>query len=322
MKIIILLLLFSLLLSGCSEPIEEPYVEPPEFQDAKQQMFENSLELNGWKNPTLLSEINSIGWEDGAYISPDGLSIYFAYFQGDLIGFVMNGVKEFEKYKKGPQRGVNPAGTIDVFVSYKLKEKNFWSEPTKIKYSEDLWSEGGAMISEDKLYYMSNKKIGDNPINDDIYVDGRHIEGALNTIYDEEDPHAINNGLFFWSEQRPCEFSGKNIWYSELINEEWSEPVCLPSPINNNTDNYQPFLTADNTLYFTSARAEPQGIYKSKRVNGIWEEPIRIITPSSPNIAAVGEPTLTNDGRYLYFVVIFHKEWKEFDADIAFVEAA
>ena len=72
-------------------------------------------------------------------------------------------------------------------------------------------------------------------------------------------------------------------------------------------------------MYFSSSRAGRSKIYASRRLGeNRWAEPMKIIgvPPNQPQLWGVGEPTLTADGRWLYFVIVFNKNggW---DCDIA-----
>jgi len=245
---------------------------------------------DGWREPVWL-EVNTSNWEDSAYISGDGNTLYFAYYPGDLIADLIT--REFKD-------------DIDVYKSQKP-----FTTKNKYQISEDIWSEAGVMISNRDVYYMSNRKIGDERINDNIYRNGVRL--SFNTEEDEEDPHYCKqkDELYFWKKES---IDGEKIYVYKN-----NEVRRLPSPINDSSGNdIQLFLTKDcQTMYFTSDREDVYKIYKSERLGeNEWSEPVKVI--SSKN--GVGEPTLTDDEKLLFFVQLFVKDNGERNLDIMYTE--
>ena len=244
---------------------------------------------SGWNTPKTVG-VDSDLWEDGAYITGDGNTLYFALYSGDLINDVLKGE-------------VNKA--LDVYQS----NKPFTSK-TKSSISENVWAEGGVMISGSDTYYMSNKYTADGKYDTDIYKNGERM--SFSTSEDEDDPHycAIKDELYFWKAD-----SGENNIYV-FTNDEIKK---LPPPINSASNDIQPFLTPDcQTMYFTSNRGnKPATIYKSNRIgNDKWSEPEIIISSKT----GVGEPTLTDDEKTLFFVQILRSDNGRFNADVLYTE--
>jgi len=245
---------------------------------------------DGWKTPIWL-EVNTPNWEDSAYISGDGNTLYFAYYPGDLIADLLTW--DFKD-------------DIDVYIS----EKPF-KERKKFYISEDIWSEAGVMISNGDFYYMSNRKIGDERINDNIYRNGVRLD--FGTEENEEDPHYCKekDELYFWKKENA---DGEKIYVYKN-----KEVRRLPSPINGSSGNdIQPFLTEDcQTIYFTSGRDGIYKIYRSERFGeNEWSEPVEVISSKY----GVGEPTLTDDGRFLFFIQLFMSNDGKRNADIMYTE--
>ena len=241
-----------------------------------------------WNEPVALG-LNSKLWEDGVYITGDGKTLYYVIYPGeDLVHDVIN--NDFK-------------GDIDIYYS----EYPF-TEGKKHELSEKPWSEGGVMISGDDTYYMSNKPVDkkDKTYDDNIYKNDKLLD--FNTDYSEGDPHYCNikDELYFWYEKTIYVY--KNDKVEKLL-----------SPINNGEENIQPFLTPDcQTMYFTSKRNSDKvlKIYKSKRLDDDnWDEPLVVIESNG----SVGEPTLTDDGKKIFFVQIFYNEGK-FSSDLYYAE--
>mgnify|MGYP001611821357 FL=1 len=236
----------------------------------------------GWSDPKGVG-INTGQWEDGAFISGDGSTLFYAYYPGDLINDLSIG-----KLKDD----------IDVYYS----EKPF-NGGKKHALSEDKWSEGGVMMSGGDIYYMSNRNRLET---DDLYKNGQIIFDTLNKS--EQDPHycATKDELYFDAE---------GIIYVYKKNKS----TALPSPINDGSRNIQPFLTPDcEQIYFASSRGD--GVSKILRSNRIledsWGEPELIVKSKY----GVGEPTLTDNGKTMFFVQIFKSAKEVMNSDIFYVE--
>ena len=106
---------------------------------------------------------------------------------------------------------------------------------------------------------------------------------------------------------RGQKFDNADIYFSELIDGEWTKLQSIGSNINTETTwEAQPSISADNkTLYFTRVMdpfAPDMDIYKSeRRADGMWGDPINLGTP----INTVGEdeksPFMHSDSYTLYF---------------------
>jgi Tol biopolymer transport system component len=75
----------------------------------------------------------------------------------------------------------------------------------------------------------------------------------------------------------------------------------------------QPTFTSDgSTMYFASDRDASAGmaIYRSSRSGDVWSQPQLVMK------GIAGEPSLTADGNYLYFVHVLSDAEGVFDADV------
>ena len=67
-----------------------------------------------------------------------------------------------------------------------------------------------------------------------------------------------------------------NIWYSDLISGNWSEPIALDSIINTRGNEYFPSLSKKGNLFFTASREDGMGredIYMSEFLDGSFQMP-------------------------------------------------
>jgi Tol biopolymer transport system component len=131
------------------------------------------------------------------------------------------------------------------------------------------------------------------------------VESVSTREYDEVEPLLSPDGthLYIMSD-RPGGLGGPDIWVSEWVDDDWSEPVNLGAPINS------PF--ADHCLYFagpdwgvafwTSTRPGGFGgndIWTAERVDGVWQPAVNL----GPNVnsASTEHHSLPSpDGRSLY----------------------
>ncbi|MEW6528624.1 MAG: hypothetical protein AB1391_01920 [Candidatus Micrarchaeota archaeon] len=273
----LLLIVGFVLISGC---VEEKPEEKPSDSWAEIRANDVAILSDGWSQPKRI-EVSDDGWEDGVYISSDGNTLYFVYYPGDILADLKAG-----KFKD------------DIDVYYSIKP---FTSKKKHAISEDIWSEGGVMISGSDMYYMSNKPIDDNDKNydDNIYKNGELL--TFNTNQSEGDPHhcSAKNELYFWINKEEVT--------KEIYVYKNNHVSKLPEPINDGHENIQPFLTPDcQTMYFTSNRdGGVLKIYKSQRLGeDSWSNP-KIVVSSK---YGVGEPTLTDDGKFLFFVQLFKSE--------------
>ena len=77
-------------------------------------------------------------------------------------------------------------------------------------------------------------------------------------------PHLSADGLkLYFASARPAPQNKARrirIWVSESHAGQWSEPAPLPAPINqDDSNNFDPTIASDGSLYFVSDRAEPAG---------------------------------------------------------------
>jgi Tol biopolymer transport system component len=163
------------------------------------------------------------------------------------------------------------------------------------------------------------------PVNDflDIYVAdlvaglpgrGRNLGPPLNSPYPDGE-HAIHpDGVsLYFTSSRPGGLGQSDIWVSVWNGIAWSPPLNLGEPVNSPVNDMQPTFTSDgNTMYFASDRNPSIGmaIYRSKRVGASWSQPELVIS------GMAGEPSITADGTYLYFVHVLQDADGVFDADV------
>ena len=145
-----------------------------------------------------------------------------------------------------------------------------------------------------------------------------HLPAPVNSIYPDGE-HAIHpdGARLFFASLRPGGLGQADLYVSTFDGSTWSAPVHLDAPINSAGEDKQPAFTADgDTMYFTSDRNPLVGsaIYRSAWDGDSWSAPELVIS------GIVGEPSLTPDGKYLYFVHVLTSGGAGFDADVWWCE--
>ncbi|MCC6700556.1 MAG: PD40 domain-containing protein [Fluviicola sp.] len=143
------------------------------------------------------------------------------------------------------------------------KKRTLLNSKTVLKYNE-----GVACFSSDlKTMIFTGNDIGDvesgNKINLQLYFLQREQNGNWgepipfkynDNKYSFGHPCLTNDGkTLYFSSNRTGTIGGSDIWKSDLINGEWSEPVNLGNHINTESNELYPFfLEATKSLFFAS----------------------------------------------------------------------
>lgn len=90
-----------------------------------------------------------------------------------------------------------------------------------------------------------------------------------------------------------------NIWAAHQTAEGWGEPEPLPGGVNDGSNEYNPTLAADGTLYFQDHDEGGVDIYASRLVDGAYTEPVKLEGINTP-YPEIG-PFVSPDGGTLLF---------------------
>jgi hypothetical protein len=270
-------------------------------------------------NSIYVNKINTPGWQDSAFISPDGRELYFAYMpytQKDHRDILLGRLREEDIKIKGPIRpGSYTTMEFETFKSVKKKDGS-WGTPVYVKV-KDATSIYAAKTSFDGrlLYYVMRDYPGGYG-SGDIYVSRKLPEGVwgppmnlgpnINSDANEDTPCISSDGKTLYFARNRGDALGFEIMVSHKVNGKWTKARKMPYPINERwstlTANHQPFITADgNEFYFTRV----QQLYMSrKRKDGDWSKP----EPVFPDLPVSGHASVTADGKYLYFLTAGDEE--------------
>lgn len=146
-------------------------------------------------------------------------------------------------------------GVCDLYISY--NHQGEWSTPENLgpHINSKGWQSQPSLSADGKtLYFVSERKgnYGKNDIWKSTWKESGqwsepvNLGPTINSKDREVGPFIHPNGqtLFFASDRTPS-MGGFDIYYSNFINGQWTEPVNLGYPINNHQDQVSIFITAD-----------------------------------------------------------------------------
>lgn len=305
---------------------ERPPCARPSHGRVSQQFPE--VVVDDWGEPVKLSApINTDCLEDAIEISACGTKLYFMYAE-DLLSELGEAMLSF------------PNGT---YVATQAGGPGEFSTPTffELGLGTDASLDGSPFFTPDgsKVYFHSNRATNlgyQQGLDDylDLYVAplengvpgaAENLGPPVNSIYPDGEAALHPDGvtLYFASlRPGPSLYTGGagrgNLWRSTWNGAQWSEPEFLPANINRPwSEQKQPTFTADgNTMYFVSDHLPNRAaIYRSTLDgDGDFSDPELVIK------GIVGEPSLTADGRFLYFVHVLADQAGGFGSDIWYVE--
>lgn len=246
---------------------------------------------NEYENPQSLP-LNSLAWEDGTFITRDGLDLYCIYLPADLISFDNNGANQNKAnlYVRGNPLNMdietNPEGTKnwihgDIYHSTRISLNDEFTSWEPVNIAIPVFNEGapqGINLPNNKFdFFVYMKQNESNPYDNNLWyqknVDrnltatGKIFPTQINSEYNEDNPHIerLSNKtliLFFERENHPQNLSKFNIWYSISFDNglTWREAENVET-INNfgdkDAEHIQPHIYFDTLinnwyLYFTT----------------------------------------------------------------------
>ncbi|MBS1637342.1 MAG: T9SS type A sorting domain-containing protein [Bacteroidetes bacterium] len=282
------------------------------------------------------------GWEDGMFISRDGLHLYCIYIPIDGLSWTLNSGNNcsFSAYSRGPTFGIdlvtNPIGCSewlnpDILISSRSNTLMAFPTWSLSNLSGPVFGQGAPQYvmssssTADIFVYTDNQR---PPYKTDLYyirncslnpalASGTIFPAPITTDSIEDNPHverlsSMQLVLFFDSPNFAVASGGLDIWYS-VSNDDgstWGAPQPVSS-VNTALNEHQPHLYKDNLnqwwLYFTGTDAAGKySIYRAPQTTpNNWNSwGTRQLVVGSGNSAGIGEATLTQNGD-LSFVVVY-----------------
>ncbi len=287
----------------------------------------------------------SLAWEDGTYISRDGLSMYSFYVQYDALKWTFDGAvfENWPLYKRGPSIGQDFSNPVpgftfewlhaDVAMSHRSSTSAAfpaWNLSNLRNQHYNLGAPQGVIDPLDSTKFELFVHTSDNPnkgkirllrnVSRDLAAPGTLLPANVNEVaYHIDNPHierlsATSLILFFDSEDKPGT-GDRDMWFTTSGDDgtTWTNAANVSSA---NITGYdaQPHLFHDGTiwwLYYSQANPADgkAAIYRARQgTPGNWNSwTSKELVISAGTSAGLGEPSLTTNGDIAFCVVVENK---------------
>lgn len=206
-----------------------------------------------WGRPEFFSdELNSVKFEGPMTFSPDGNTMYFT--------------RNYDSDKQN-RKSDNP--NFGIFSA--TYDGSVWSNITPFEHNDPSYKLGHPFLTTDgtRMFIVSTRPGGNGGA--DIYYCDR-VNGnwstpvnagpQVNTSGNEQYPFFHPNGRLYYSSDGPLSDGSLDIFFSVLINDQWTAPERLGAPFNSTADDFA--FISDESLsngYFSSNRDRTDNIY-------------------------------------------------------------
>jgi hypothetical protein len=257
------------------------------------------LHSDEWEDPVPLPyPVNTPGGEDSSFILPDG-STLFVFFTPDVSVPVEKQVID---------------GVTGIY-EYRLQPDGTWGPPVRVFLNDDLAMDGCEFVQDDIMWFCS-ARAGYTGLHwfTAEYVNGIWRNWQLVTEFPDDfeigELHFSRDWReLYYHSSRPGGLGNYDIWMTRNVDGVWQEPVNVTAVNSPDSDGW-PWLSADGSeLWFTRFYQGSPAIFRSKRVNGEWQEPELIVSQFA------GECTLDDAGN-LYFTHHYYRDAVMLEADI------
>ncbi len=232
--------------------------------------------------------IANMAWQDGLYISRDGLALYCTYIPSDLLQFAFSGLSadQIYRFQRGPTLGIdfsNPLGKdtpwvhSDIAVATRKSVEEPFGPWQLSKLQDKYFNLGGAVGDQNKAnpskfdYFAYTYDAENGPkvylmrnVARDLapHEQGVSLPSNINDPrYHTDNPHiervASGRLVLFWDSDNRPGLGGRDIFYSMSADDgsNWSDPRPVTT-VNTQYDDEQPHLFDDGQrwwLYFTGS---------------------------------------------------------------------
>ena len=319
MKILVIMIVFVLLLTGCTEQTTSPETTiettspTREIIDRESKIPAEQVKMTPETDllpPILHSDeysepvpvpypINTTGAEDSGFIMPDGMTFYVWFTPNpnaplsEQLDDGVTGIYEFKLINgewQPPERvWLQDPDKQSLDGCEFVRDCVMWFCTARTGYTDLHWFKAECTDDGD----WGNWQIVDFPVEYEV--------GELHITADGQE-------LYFHSLREGGQ-GEYDIWVSTYENGQWLPPVNVAA-VNSTAVDGWPSLTQDgNELWFTRFYQGSPAIFRSKRDNGVWQEPELIVSQFA------GESSIDNEGN-VYFTHHFYKDGVMLEADI------
>jgi len=213
------------------------------------------------------------------------------------------------------RKGSQPQNDEDVYESIR-NAQNQWlqAHPVPGRINTTM-NEGSVSITADgRTMVFTGCERKDGKGSCDIYISVKEagIWGepknivAINTKAWESQPSLSADGRdLYFSSNRANGLGGYDIWVSHLTaNNQWTEPENLGPSVNTESNEYTPFIHANNMLLYFATDGRPGmgglDLFYSRRIKNGWEEALNLGLPINTHLEE-SSLVVAPDGKTAYF---------------------
>jgi Tol biopolymer transport system component len=198
------------------------------------------------------------------------------------------------------------------------QKDGIWTEPEVLPFA-GIYEEADPTFSPDgqRVYFISNRPTEDNPLKEDwdIWFVDRTAEGwsvpsqlggPINTDKHEVYPSLTKSGTLYFSSGRSGGFGMNDIYRSELVDGEYSEPENLGEAVNTQLNEGDVFVAPDESYIVFVSLDRPFAfgrgdLYVSFRNDdGSWTD-AKNMGEGINSKATEYCPVVSPDGNFLFF---------------------
>jgi hypothetical protein len=178
------------------------------------------------------------------------------------------------------------------------------------KFFSDYHALGVSIMKEGKELYFTHW--GGEPIARIMYTkieNGKWLQPETvrfsGKFMDWDQNLSPDGNRFYFSSKRPLIEGGKpkenaDIWFSEKIDNQWSEPKNLGIPVNSDGEEVHPTIAENGNLYFFGRNNDTLDIYFAKYENGRYLVPEKLGNEINSEFLEL-DPIISPDESYLIF---------------------
>ncbi|MBI5526876.1 MAG: PD40 domain-containing protein [Deltaproteobacteria bacterium] len=278
---------------------------------------------DGWTDPRELpSPVSTGGWEDSAYISADGTTLYFGYSRYNAEE-LMQGNPVID----GPDRPGQKGPAFDIYDAT-FPGGQWTVTNSAVNHPNPDLHEAAIGVNRDQSVmafirfdgsgdiYLSRKDAGEwgapeklpSPVNTSCAEDNAHLSPDGLTVYFDSSRADAQGSLCLDEKTNGLK---RTIYRSRFAGGAWSAPDSLKGSPNATQIRWQVFVTEDEAeAYWTGIDPDcPQScIFRAKKqADGRYAGRDVIAKAGGSGapagqVAGLGEVSFTADGRFMYFV--------------------
>jgi hypothetical protein len=217
-------------------------------------------------------------------------------------------------------------------IYYTKETRNGWSNPKPVPFSSDNSDVDMCITHDGKRMYFGSKR----PVNgikqddfkiwyveriDDGWSEAKYLESPINEGKRALYPTVSKKGTMFFQAIRKDVIGERDIYYSELVDGKYMEPVHLGSEINSKYGEGDVLIAPDESYMIVNSNGRPDVIGRGdlyisfKKKDGTWTK-LENMGDKINTTETDYCPMLSPDGKYFFFT-----SGKTGNGDIYWVDA-